>query len=117
MNDGEIQPPVLVKLMHRAGKYLVDKAVSLPAPHGPVDPRVVDFRETFGIPFDGQHLPLAAHVQQLQDVVEDFVRRQRGRWATSATAQMWQDKFIELLKAQFRWNRLPAGVSSHSVHS
>ena len=79
MNDGEIQPPVLVKLMHRAGKYLVDKAVSLPAPHGPVDPRVVDFRETFGIPFDGQHLPLAAHVQQLQDVVEDFVRRQA--WA------------------------------------
>jgi hypothetical protein len=51
----------------------------------------VDFWETFGIPFDRQYLPLAAHVQQLQDLVEDFVQRQCGWWAASATAQMWQD--------------------------
>jgi hypothetical protein len=99
VNDREVEQLALMKLAHRAGKYLVDKAVGLPAPHRPIDPRVVDFWETFGIPFDRQHLPLAAHVQQLQDVVEDFVQRQRGWWAASTTAQMWQDKFVELLKA------------------
>ena len=62
--------------MHRAGKYLVDKAVSLPAPHGPVDPRVVDFREIFGIPFDGQHLPFGRDpgaIQHLRSV--QIIRR------------------------------------------
>jgi hypothetical protein len=29
---------------------------------------------------------------------------------------MRQDKFLKLLKAQFRWNRLPEGGSSHSLH-
>ena len=78
VNDREVEQRVLMKLAHRAGKDLVDTAVGMPAPHSPVDTRVVVFWETFGTPFDRQHLPLTAHVQQLQDVVEDFVQRQRG---------------------------------------
>src|SRR5476649_590768 len=104
-----------MKFMYRARKDPVDAAISLPAPHHPVYTRVVDFRQTFCIPFDRQHLPLAAHVQYLQDVVEDFVQRQRGCRSASATAQVWQDKFFELRFAQFRRNRLPAWVTRHSM--
>jgi hypothetical protein len=75
VNDREIEELVLMKLEHRAGKNLVEKAADLPTPHYPVNTRVVDFRQTVGIPFDWQHLPLAAHVQQFQYVVEDLVRR------------------------------------------
>src|SRR5271167_3447556 len=32
VNDREIQPPVLVKLAHRAGKNPLDAAIGLPAP-------------------------------------------------------------------------------------
>src|ERR1700692_3374495 len=104
-----------MKFMHRARKDPVDAAISLPAPHLPVDTRVVDFRQTFCIPFDRQHLPLAAHVQYLQDVVEDLVQPQRGCRSASATTQVWQDKFSELRFAQFRRNRLPAWVTRHSL--
>src|ERR1700693_298697 len=104
-----------MKFMHRARKDPVDAAISLPAPHHPVDTRVVDFRQTFCIPFDRQHLPLAAHVQYLQDVVEDLVQPQRGCRSASATTQVWQDKFFELRFAQFRRNRLPAWVTRHSL--
>jgi hypothetical protein len=36
---------------------------------------VVDLRQTFCIPVDRQHLPLASHIERLQDVVEDLVQR------------------------------------------
>jgi hypothetical protein len=104
-----------MKFMYRARKDPVDAAISPPAPHHPVDTCVVDFRQTFCIPFDRQHLPLAAHVQYLQDVVEDLVQRQRGCRSASATTQVWQDKFFELRFAQFRRNRLPAWVTRHSM--
>ena len=103
-----------MKLMDRARKDPVDAAIGLPAPRHPVDTCVVDFGEAFVIPFDWQHLPLAAHVQYLQDVVEDLVQRQRGCRSASATTQVWQDKFFELRFAQFRRNRLPAWVTRHS---
>src|SRR5476649_2329769 len=104
-----------MKFMYRARIDPVDVATSLPAPHPPVDTRVVDLRRTFCIPFDWQHLPLAAHVQNFQDVVEDLVQRQRRCRSASATTQMWQDKFSELRCAQFRRNRLPAWVTRHST--
>jgi len=58
--------------------------------------RVVDFRATFGIPFNRQRLPLTSHVQQLQDVVEDLVQPQRRRRTAPTRAQMGQDKLLEL---------------------
>jgi hypothetical protein len=114
VDDGKVQDLVLMKLMDRARKDPVDAAISLPAPHHPVDTRVVDFRQTFCIPFDRQHLRLAARVQYLQGVVEDLLQRQRGCRSASATTQVWQEKFLKLHFAQFRRNRLSAWVTRHS---
>jgi hypothetical protein len=85
-----------MKLMDRARKDPVDAAIGLPAPRHPVDTCVVDFGEAFVIPFDWQHLPLAAHVQHLQDLVEHLAQRKRGGRSASATTQVRQDKLLEL---------------------
>jgi len=45
----------------------------------------------------GQFLPLTSEVQQLQDVIEDHVRRQCERRSSATARQVRQDKFIELL--------------------
>ena len=102
-----------MKPVHRAGKNPVDAAIGLPPPQRPIDASVVDFRTTFIILFDRQRLPLTAHVQQLKDVVEDLVQPQCRCRSAPTGAQMRQDKLLELLNAQFRWNRLPALASSH----
>ena len=104
-----------MKKMHRARKHPLDAAIGLPAPHHVVDTRVVDFAAVFVIAVDRQHHPLTPHVERLQDVVEDLVQRQRRRRSASATTQVWQDKFLELRFAQFCRNRLPAGLTCHSV--
>ena len=44
VDDGRVEELVLMKLMYRARKDPVDAAIGLPAPHHPVDTRVVDFR-------------------------------------------------------------------------
>jgi nitrate reductase beta subunit len=88
VNDLQIQQAVIMKPAHRASKDGIGATIGLPATKHPVDARVVDFRTSFCIPFDWQHLPLAAHVQHLQDVVEDRVQGQRRRWAAPAQAQM-----------------------------
>jgi hypothetical protein len=113
VNDREVQELVLMKPVHRACENRVDAAIGLPSPQRPVDARVVDFRTTFGIPFNRQRLPLTSHLQRLQDVVEDLVQPQRRCRTAPPPAQMRQDKLLELLNAQFRWNRLPALTSSH----
>ena len=102
-----------MKLMYGARKDPVDAAISLPAPHHPVDTRGVDFRQTFCIPVDRQHLPLTSYIERLQDVVEDLVQRQRRRRSASAPTQVQQDKFLKLRFTQFRRNRLPARVTRH----
>jgi hypothetical protein len=89
----------------------LDAAIGLPAPHHPVDTRVVDFGAAFVIAFDWEHHPLTPHIERLQDVIEDLVQRQRRRRSASTTTQVRQDKFLELRFAQFRRNRLPAGVT------
>jgi len=101
-----------MKFMYRALKDPVDAAISA-ASSG--RRRVVDFRQAFCIPFDRQDLPLAAHVQYVQDVVENLLQRQRGCRSALATTQVWQDKFFELRFAQFRRNRLAAWVTPHST--
>src|SRR5260370_28391585 len=116
VDDGKVEELVLMKLMYRARKDPVDAAIGLPAPHHPVDTRVVDFGAAFLISFDRQHHPLTPHIERLQDVVEDLVQRQRRWRSASATAQVWQDKFLRLRFAQLRRNRLPAWVSRHSLN-
>lgn len=113
VNDREVQELVLTKPVHRPCENRVDAAIGLPPPQCPIDACLVDFRATFGIPFNRQRLPLTSHVQELQDVVEDLVRPQRRCWTVPTRAQMRQDKLLDLLNAQFRWNRLPALTSSH----
>jgi len=79
----------------------------------------VNLGTAFGVHLDWQCLPLAARVKQLQDVIENRVQRKRWSGSTSASAQMWQDKLLKLLKllkAQFRWNRLPVLTCDHPLH-
>ena len=52
MNDRQIEQLVIIKPAHRAGKDGIHATVGLPAPHQPVDTRVLDFWTTFCIPFD-----------------------------------------------------------------
>jgi hypothetical protein len=52
MNDLEIEQLVIMKPAHQASKDGIHATVGLPAPHQPVDTRVVDFGATLGIPFD-----------------------------------------------------------------
>src|SRR5258708_39583671 len=103
-----------MKLTIRSRKAPHASAVGLPAPHHTVDALVLDFWAAFVIAFDWQH-PLTSHIERLQDVVEDLVQRQRRWRSASATTQVQQDKFLKLRFTQFRWNRLPAWVTRHSM--
>jgi hypothetical protein len=105
-----------MKPAYRARQDGIHATSGVPAAKRPVYARVVNLGQPFVIPADRQHFPLTSHIERLQDVVEDPVRRQ-GRWrATSPPpfVQMRQDKLLELRRAQFRWNGLPAWVSRHS---
>ena len=113
VNDRQIKQLVMMEPAHRARKDGIHATICKPAAHRAVDTRIVNFGATCGIPFDRQHLPLTAHVQHLQDVVEDLVQGQRRRRSAPAPAQIRQDKLLELLQAQFRWNHLPAWVPGH----
>jgi hypothetical protein len=60
--------------------------------------------------------PLAAQVEQTQNVVEDRVTAQFFRGAATALAQMRQDKLLELRHVQIRWNSLPWLAFRHPEH-
>jgi len=53
-----------------------------------IDACVMNFGTSIGIPLDGQHLPLATHVQQLQDIAKQLVQTQLRRWPSLATRQV-----------------------------
>jgi len=89
----------LSKPEHRAFENRIKTAIRLPPPKGAIDARVVDLRTALAIILDWQFLPLAAQVEQTQNVVEDRVPAQFRRGAATALAQMWQDKLFKLLKA------------------
>src|SRR5258708_32994432 len=63
-----------------------------------------------------RHIPLAAQVEQTQNVVEDRVPAQFRRGAATALAQMRQDKLLELRHAQILWNPLPWLAFRHHEH-
>lgn len=64
-----------MKLMYRARKDPADAAISLPAPHHPVDTRVVDFGVAFVISFDRQHHEAACMAHARRKFHDLFVAR------------------------------------------
>jgi hypothetical protein len=116
MNDGGVRTIALSKPEHRAFENGFKTAVRLPPPKGSIDARVVDLREGLRIAFDRQLLPLAAQLEQTQNVVEARVKAQFLRGAATALAQMRQDKMLELRGTQFRWNPLSWLASRHLEH-
>jgi hypothetical protein len=85
-------------------------------PKGAIDARAVDLRAASPIHFDRQFLPLAAQVEQTQNVVEDRVQAQLRSGAATAIARMRQDKLLELRGTQFRWNPLRWLAFRHLEH-
>jgi hypothetical protein len=65
---------------------------------------------------DWPFLPLAAQVEQTQNVVEDRVKAQFLHGAATTLAQMRQDKLLELRHAQNPWNHLPWLAIWHLEH-
>ena len=63
-------------LRDRACKNRVHAAIRFPMSKGPIDSRVVNFRRTRLIILDRQFLRLASGVEQLQNGVENLMKRQ-----------------------------------------
>src|SRR5579883_2550673 len=88
MNDSGVEKIGLVKHCHRSFKNGVKTAVRLPPSKRAVDPRVMNFWTAFVILFNRHFFPLAAHVEYLEDVVEELMQGQFRRRAAAAGAQM-----------------------------
>src|SRR4051812_13709042 len=114
MDDGGVKQLVLVKFQHRALKDGVDAAIGLPPPPSAIDAGVVDLRTAFAILVDRQLLPLAAHIELLQNIVEDLEQAQLRCRTTAAHGKVRQDKLLEQLETQLRGNCLSMAASSHS---
>ena len=81
--------------------------VRLPPAKGTVDSRVVNLGLALCVLFNGQLLPLATPVEELQNVVEDCVPRPFRHRSARSTAKGGQDKLIKLRHGQFRRNPWP----------
>lgn len=97
----------------RTGEDPVKTTLRLPVPEHPVNARVMNFRTAVRAFIDWQFLPLAAQVQQPQDVVEDYMQTQFGRRAATPDDQVGQDKLRKLRQAQMRRNPLPLLALCH----
>ncbi len=97
----------------RTGEDPVKTALRLPVPEHPVNARVMNFRTAIRTCCDRQFLPLATHIQQPQEVVEDRMQGQFWRRAASPDDQMGQDKLRKLREAQMRRNPLPVLTLRH----
>jgi hypothetical protein len=113
VDDGCIEEVLLIKRRHRACKNGVKTAIRLPLPKRAINPRVMNFRAALSSFFNRQFFPLTPEIEHLQDIVEDRMHGEFGRWASAWGGKMGQDKLLELLKTQFRWNRLPLLAFRH----
>jgi hypothetical protein len=96
MNDRGIEAAILMQLGYRTRENGVHAAHVHPPPPTTVNACLVDFRLAAVILVDRQLLPLAAQIQDLQNVVEYLVKAQL-RCRTAATAdEVWQDKLLVL---------------------
>src|SRR5450631_3983706 len=107
MDDADVQMIMFLQRRYRPNENGVQTTVRLPPAKGAVNARVVDLRTTLLILFYRQFLPLAPKVKDLQDVVEDRVQGQFGRWSPAPQREMGQDKLLELFQTQMGWNALP----------
>ena len=107
VQDAGVEMTRLLQRQQRTGEDGVNAAVRLPPAKGSVDSRVVTLGLALCVLFNGQLLPLATHVEELQNVVEDCVRRQFRHRSARSTAKVGQDKLIKLRNGQFRRNPLP----------
>lgn len=101
------------KRLHRARENGIDVALACPPAKGTVNAGEVDFRLSITPICNWQRFPLAPHVELLQVVVGNLVRRQCDRWSSAPTLQMRQDKCLKLLETQNRWNPLPMRALRH----
>ncbi len=97
----------------RTGEDPVKTTPRLPVPEHPVNARVMNFRTAVRAFIDWQFLPLAAQVQQPQDVVEDRMQTQFGRRTATPDDQMGQDKLRKLRQVQLCRNPLPLLALRH----
>jgi hypothetical protein len=107
MDDADVQMIMFLQRRYRPNENGVQTTVRLPPAKGAVNARIVDLRTTLLILFYRQFLPLAPKVKDLQDVVEDRVQCQFGRWSAAPQREMGQDKLLELFQTQMGWNALP----------
>ena len=64
----------MMKGQHRAGEDCLKTTIRLPSSKRTIDASVVNFPASGFVPFDGQFLPLASQVKQLQDVIVEGVQ-------------------------------------------
>ena len=115
MDDVGIEQMRCMQCRDRTAENQIKAAMRMPVPEHPVNARVMNFWETVLSFFDRQFFPLAAHVQQPQDIVENGMQTQIWGRATSANDQMRQDKLRELREIQIRRNPLPVLALCHIV--
>src|SRR5450631_709138 len=88
----------------------------LPEPEHPIQACVMNFRTAVQTDPDWEFVPLATHVQQPQDVVENRMQTQFWRRTAGSHDQMRQDKLRELREGQMRRNPLPLLTLRHIDH-
>lgn len=92
MDAAGVRTIVPMKAEDRALEKGIKTAICAPAPQGAIDACVMNFRTALPILLDRQFFPLAADVERFQDVVEDRVRAELSRGASTASAEMRPDK-------------------------
>ena len=97
----------------RTGEDPVKTALRLPVLEHAVNTAVMNFRTAVRTCCDRQLFPLAAHVKQTQEVVEDRMQAQFWRRAAAPHHQVRQDKLGELREVQLRRNPLPVLALGH----
>ncbi len=89
-----------------SGALLTD-GLAYPLPHpvvGPVPKEVLNRRRRPGRQIIGQHLPLVARMQKVQDGVHDFLQV-ADTWTAGPLpqAQRFQDRPVPVLRYNRRW--------------
>ena len=104
VDDRDVKELRLMERQHQALEDRIETAIRHPTAKRPPDTDVVDLQAPGRVLFDGQFLPLATEVQSFQYVIEAGMKGQFSRWPAPSNGQVRQDKFLELLKAEFVGN-------------
>jgi hypothetical protein len=105
MNDRRIETAVLMKSRHRTGENSVHATVVHPTPPDAANACVMRFRVAFAILVDRKLFPLAAQIQELQNVVEDLIKSQLRYRIAPTDGEMRQDKKTGPYPIRWRWQK------------